>query len=645
MINRISIQHFKSLDNICIDLTNNSNEIICLLGKNGSGKTNILKAIAYFFRSIGKPFSEEKIVDGNNPYIQKCVISIRFDLTLLSSKAKQNKQLNKKFERIHDYIFQKTDNGLIETEKLELTMTQFRDGTIKWSIEDSEICDTIKAVFPLYYIDTRQLDLYTWDKLWQIISDLSSSKPNSDYKVILDKAFSDIYGEKYNSSRDVIEKAFDEYNVSFDKYNFTERYKNAFSMRFGGNHFVVDGHSLDYYSDGSSSFTYIKLLIALIPQISDISCKFPIILLDEPEIGLHNEFISEIVEALNSNIKKRAFCMLSTHLPKLIVDLNNKNTNYAIYRVTKKGLYSIISRMNTSWITNSKHKVTVRETECYFSDCLVYVEGETEIQLFSHPKILELFKNLKKVHFYSFDSNDQRLKTVLSDNLNLGVPYKLIVDMDKILQYNKKGKFNLSSTQTVNPFSNTRIQDKEHYAFFNTKKAVNNSAIRAIIDKLIKKNYSLLPNKNYVDDNDFNRLMYSIISYCNYYDVIVNWSTIEGSIITYENISYFIDFIDQKGIKHTKQHMAFCSEKDTREKTILILSEYNGKNEIFKCAQYNNNPVSIAIKKTEGWINEWLDYYFKLRIDVLSSDTEKRNRFKKDFPQLYNTLQIIENML
>ena len=77
----------------------------------------------------------------------------------------------------------------------------------------------------------------------------------------------------------------------------------------------------------------------------------------------------------------------------------------------------------------------------------------------------------------------------------------------------------------------------------------------------------------------------------------------------------------------------------------MILSEYNGKNEIFKCAQYNNNPVSIAIEKTEGWINEWLDYYFKLRIDVLSSDTEKRNRFKKDFPQLYNTLQIIENML
>lgn len=645
MINRISIQHFKSLDNICIDLTNNSNEIICLLGKNGSGKTNILKAIAYYFKYIGRLFSEENIVDGNNPYIQKCVISISFNLSLLSAKAKQNEQLNKRFERIRHFIIQMTDNVWMETEKIELTMTQFRDGTIKWNIEDSEICKTIKATFPLYYIDTRQLDLYTWDKLWQIISDLSSSKSNSDYTAILDKAFSEIYGKKYNSSRDIIEKVFDECNVSFDKFNFEERYKSAFSMRFGGNRFVVDGHSLDYYSDGSSSFTYLKILIALIPQISDISCKFPIILLDEPEIGLHNEFISEIVEALNSNIKKRAFCMLSTHSPKLIVDLNNKNANYAIYRVTKKGLYSFISRMNTSWITNSKHKVTVRETECYFYDYLVYVEGETEVQLFSHPKILELFNKLKKVHFYSFDSNDQRLKTVLSDNLNLGVPYKLIVDMDKILQYNKKGKFNLSSTQTVNPFSNTRIQDKEHYAFFNTKKAVNNSAIRAIIDKLIKKNYSLLPNKNYVDDNDFNRLMYSIISYCNYYDVIVNWSTIEGTVITYENIDDFIDFIDKKGIKHTNQHTAYCSEKDIREKTILVLSEYNGKNEIFKCARYNNKSVSKAIDKTEGWISEWIDYYFKLRIDSLTDETDRKKRFKNDFPQLYNTLQIIENML
>ena len=498
MINKISIQNYKSIENIVIDSKSDHSDIFCLLGKNGSGKTNIFKAIDYFFRYIGKPYSEEQIIDSANPYTQKCIISIAFQFDLLSRKADQNKKLSNEFKRIYEYITKNKSYDFTETEELELTMIQFRDGTIRWNIEDKHICDTIKSIFPLYYIDTRRLDLYTWDKLWQIISDLSSAKPNDDYKQILDKAFFDIYGEKYNSSKDIIENVFNEYNVSLDKYHFTERYKNAFSMRFGGNQFVFDGHSLDYYSDGTSSFTYLKLLTALIPQISDISCKFPILLIDEPEISLHNEYITEFVEYMCRNIKKNAFCMISTHSPKLIADLNNQNTDYSIYRVTRKGFYSVINKMNISWIKNSKHKVTVRETECYFSDCLVYVEGETEIQLFSHPKILELFDKLKKVHFYSFDSNDKRLRTVLSDNLNLGVPYKLLIDMDKVLQYNKKNKFNINSEQTVNPLSNKCIQKKEQFKFYNTIIGGDITNIRSLINYLLKKNYTLVSNKNYM---------------------------------------------------------------------------------------------------------------------------------------------------
>lgn len=645
MIKKVNIQNFRSIENISFDFTTEPKDIICLLGKNGSGKSNIFRAIGYFFKYINKPYSEEKIIDNSNPYVQKCIISIVFDIGLLAKKAERNAQLKSEFERISKYLKENKETDSFSESEIELTMTQNRDGTIKWNISDKSICTTIKSIFPIYYIDTRRLDLYTWAKLWEIISELSASKPDENYKNILDKAFKDIYGDKYSTSKDIIEQIFEKYGISLDKYHFEDRYKNAFTMRFGGDQFVYDGHSLDYYSDGTSSYSYLRLLIALVPKISEISCKYPVLLIDEPEIGLHNELISELVDCFNYNIKNNAFCMISTHSPKLIADLCNKKSNYSLYRISRKGFYSLANKMNTSWIDNSKHKVTIRETECYFCDSLVYVEGETEIQLFNHPKLFELFPKLRRVHFYSFDSNDERLRTVHSEYLNVGIPYKLIVDMDKILQYNKKKKFNIRSEQTVNPLSKKQNITAERFRYYNIKDRTNVVDKRATIDELIKKNYSVVTGKNYIEDSDFNALMETIIDYCGNYNVIVNWSTIEGAIITYENIDIFINFINDKKIKSSVQHKTFCSGSDKKEKMVLILSEYNGNNEIFKTAVFNGNPVGHPFDKTDGLVTAWFDYYFESQIEGLPSISVKKEKFKKDFPQLYRTLQIIEDMI
>ena len=313
MIKKVNIQNFRSIENISFDFTNEPKDIICLLGKNGSGKSNIFKAISYFFKYINKPYSEEKIIDNSNPYVQKCMISIVFDIDLLSIKAERNDLLKSEFKRISKYLKDKKEPYCFSESEIELTMTQNRDGIIKWNIDDKLICNTIKSLFPIFYIDTRRLDLYTWDKLWEIISELSASKPDENYKNILDKAFTDIYGDKYSTSKDKIERIFEKYDISLDKYHFEDRYKNAFTMRFGGDQFVYDGHSLDYYSDGTSSYSYLRLLIALVPKISEISCKYPVLLIDEPEIGLHNELISELVDCFNDNIKNNMVIPLTHH--------------------------------------------------------------------------------------------------------------------------------------------------------------------------------------------------------------------------------------------------------------------------------------------------------------------------------------------
>ena len=474
MITKISIENFKSIEKMIFNFSEDNSNILCLLGKNGTGKSSVFKAIQFFFNNINKKFSDEIIIDSINPYIQKCTISITFNINLLIKKSKNNAKLESDFKKIQDFL---TNNYSNNINQIELTMTQYKDGTIVWNIKDKDICKTLKSTFPLYYIDTRYLDLFTWDKLWEIINDLSVSVPQKGQKEcaeILDKAFTEIYGNKYIDSKNKVENIFNSNNISLDKYHFESKYKNAFAMRFGGEHFLFDGRNLDFYSDGTNSYRYFMLLTSLIPEISNTSCKFPIIIVDEPEIGLHNSYIIEFVNCICKHIQKHAFIVMSTHSPKIISELANHKINYTLYKINNFRLHSTVKKMNLSWLRDSSTIITIKETECYFSDYLVYVEGETELQVFHNNKINELFPKLSKIHFYSFDSNNERLKKVHSNSLNLGIDYKLIIDMDKIIKYNDKNlKFKLGNDQLVNPIKSNNKSFSNSFRYYNSNTGVD----------------------------------------------------------------------------------------------------------------------------------------------------------------------------
>ncbi len=657
MIKKISIDNFKSIKNAKF-VFGNKQDIVCLIGKNGSGKSNIFKAIKYFFDNISRPYSEESIIDNSNPYTQKCTISILFDLKLLRDKSKHNPDLKSKFNVIDEYlnkhICKPDDWESLNKKELELTMTQYKDGTIMWNVDNKGIRETVKSLFPIYYLDTRRLDIFTWEQLWKIISDLSAAMPQKsqeDCRDIIDTTFTEIYGEKYKSSKDRIEKAFKTNNISLDPYHFDSKYKSAFAMRFGGEQFLVDGQPLTYFSDGTNSYNYLILLSTLIPQISEISCKYPIVLLDEPETGLHSEYISKFVDTIFNNVRNNSLMFFSTHSPKLISDLSNNQVNFQLYKINRIGLHSEIRKMNTSWLVDSKHKITVKETECYFYDCLVYLEGETEVELFSNKRLKNLFKNLDKIHFYSFDSNNERLNIVNSKNINLGTKYKIIIDVDKVITYNfQTNKF--KPCHGINPICDKESTKTNKFRYFNDN-STNLSAIYNNIIILLKNTYKYKNNCHYIDEQKFNNLMQHIKMYCNCYNIIVNWSTIEGELITYENTDKFLDFLLTQTIsqKVINQHNDIVALNDKREKSVLLSCEYQGKTEIgegtpkhpvkFK----NKNIKAIETDKTSGWVSKWLNYYFDTYIDILSSETEKKTQFKQDFPSLYDTLQEIESMV
>lgn len=55
-IKQINIRNFKSLQNVTIDFDKEKYDIQCIIGKNGTGKSNILDAISYFYKMSQNDF-------------------------------------------------------------------------------------------------------------------------------------------------------------------------------------------------------------------------------------------------------------------------------------------------------------------------------------------------------------------------------------------------------------------------------------------------------------------------------------------------------------------------------------------------------------------------------------------------------------
>lgn len=654
MILRIEIKNFKSIKNVTFDFQDNHESIICLLGKNGSGKSNIVKAIKYFWDHLEDDFSSTSVCDNINPYNQTAEISITFNIKKIRYKSQKNEKLMDDMDYL-DELFSDGD-FLNPVNIIELRMIQDKKGNILWQVNDKRVRRMIKSFFPVYFINTRALDIFTWEKIWGIISDISMTKPKkSEIEIveILNDTFESIFGSKYLEVEKALNEIFERQKISFDKYHFDSKFKSAFAMRFGGNIFQFDSMNLDFYSDGTNSYKYLLLFLELVSQLTSFSSKYPIILLDEPEIGMHPHFISEFVRCVCDKIPGNALLFMNTHSPELIKDITKSisdtgnNSIFMLYQVYYQRLYTYLRKMRSQFLIENKDIITLNETDCYFYDAIVYVEGKTEFQLFNSYYLRLIFPKLNQVCFYLSGSDSVNLKLVSAEILNLGTRYKFLLDMDKIISYNNQ-KFVFKERNTNNPLKDDRKTRSLNYQYYNEKGFKTKECFNRI-ETLLQKQYDYGPGVHYIEDDDFNELMNSIISYCKSENVIVNWSTIEGELITYENIEKFIEFLNSNRIcnKKLSQHNAICSISDDKEKTILILAEMNGKTELQegsnkKRVKMNGTEIETLFGKTSGWVNDWMEYYYK---NYIAKHDNPKLIFKNDFPSLYRTLQIIENMV
>lgn len=660
-IKGIKINNFKSLKNIKINFENNRHDLYCILGKNGSGKSNILDAINYFYNNLIDYNINKDVIDTTNPYTERMEITVVYDLSNLLKK-KSNEFIKDELTKIQKYI---NNNN-----EICIKMLQYKDNIKSFYPENKELLKFLHRYFPVYLIDTRFITLQNWDMVWEIIGDISQTTfkiENEELLQQLDTAYKNIYGDKYSKTVQILEDIFKKENIDTNKYNYNARYKNIIISRLGGNEFVKDGNKLNYYSDGLNSLNFIKLLIQLIFELSKTGIKEPILIIDEIEIGLHPQYINLLIEIIVTCVNKKTNTLISTHSPSFICELIKSEVSVGIFRVDLYKNYTRIEKMKEIIEEENRSIFTVNESYCYFSNMVVFVEGTSEMQLLSHRKIHNLFAFMNKIDFYSYDSNNTKLKFIYPDKINFKIPYIILIDMDKILSY-KKNKFKIKSESLVNPLSSGNVGQKEKLLYYSTNdiRKQRTHYLRNRIYGFIKK-YELILDSNllYINVDLYERLIGYIETYCKEYNIIPARTTIEGIIINNSNIDKVIEWLYEElnEISLLDEILQYdvqtLGKIDIKYRTTIVRVICNGKFDNLKTLKQINSEGMINSelyknikeiqkkigKKTGGWIIKFIDFYFTHYINPIKDNELKKVEFSKDFPELYNILKIIKSMV
>lgn len=639
----IEFTNVRSLGNAYVDLST----LNVLIGKNGAGKTNIQKYLYYFYENLLDKRIDSEVLDKNNPYNNYAQISVTYDL-------KRFIDIGDKVENKDNEFFLLINNLTGEKDsKITLTMKQNKNSDIVWN-HDYYTRKLIKYLFPIYYLDIRSIDVYNWEDIWGIIGDLGQrrSKNESNLEHELKSMLKGIYGGKYIEYIDNLDKKISDLGYNVVSYKNSEKFEQIIKVKFGGEQFNFREKKLEYYSKGSNSYNYVMMFYSVLEIFSDSKIKSPIIILDEPEIGLHPTLIDKLIKYIYS-IDKSIQSIISSHSPRLLKNvLINKDVN--IFQVLEKNSQSFIRKVRNLENLRSKYVISDKEASYYFSDGILFVEGVTEYELFNNDNIRKIYKLLQNIEVFSYNSNNISLDASFPIHRNLDIPYILLVDMDKIMKYSESDKKFQISGDTFNPLKDSEIIYREKLMYGENRiLSYYRSRIKGITSK-VKFNYD--PDYFIFDDKLFHTLRNLIKTYNKNYNVYPVNTTIEGVIINNHSYTLFYDWLINVSNYNDKEDLKkiYKTNTSTSYKVNVLKTIVEGNLEpLFKITDERIENCLIddiatgykqvlkleKLKKGSGWISEFIDYSY----DKYKNDDIKK-KFNELFPELADiikTLQII----
>lgn len=689
-IQRVTIKNCKSIEYMDLNLKKN---VSCFIGVNNVGKSNIMKIIHFFYINLTGELYDEFMFNKTNPYNDELEISIEYDLNDLINKVQGSPinyegflsdffsgikfpafssnldPSNEIVEKVKRYVGKYTINNICT-----LTLKYNRKTkSIIWNVEDYDFRAFISVRFPIFFLESRTIDLYNWDDIWKVIGEIAPFRKKLVINNKLNGFFEldDDQGNYENVINDIIEE-FEKSNIKIKQASVYEKISQVVQLQLGGKNFDYESHQLKLGSYGMNSYSFMSLYVKLILRLFNYKhLSSPLIMIDEPELHLHlkkiEEFIKEVKEYERYETTKWIF---ATHSPSFAKNIIIENVDYDIFHVTNTEIFSKSRLTKINGFKQKKYKLlSDNEASLFFSELCLFVEGDTELEIFKNEYIRILFPKLHKIDIYSFDGKDDKLKLVNPNDRKSKVKYIVLIDMDKVLSYvPKHKKFKTSGGSYLNAMKNQFITNREanHY-----KRKFNNTfRVRNEIENTLKSTKFEIDSTGLCikESLERNKLIKLLKLYYSQYNFIPLETTIEGSIINKENYQLFYEWINKYKWDNSKFEILYNSLETDAQKTSFLRVIFFGKTDWLsgeKEESRNNIEFSKTFRgireirselkkadldfgdKTSGWITLYLNWFFENKINVRKTENNfvYRRLFNASFPELGEVIAGLERML
>ena len=554
-IKSIKIKNLLSYEEIHIS---DIKDINCIIGRNNTGKSNLLKLIRFFYTKLERRDALPPKL--NNNYSSYGEISIEYDITRISKIVRGHKNNNNKFFKqiastlLTQAYYERLSFFLTESKNdktFTLSLKINNDESVQWSTKDTKTLNIINHLFPYFDIETRHVDLYDWDKLWVLISKLKSFNTEKISNEEIVAFFDSKIGENSKSYSDYINKIKEITKTS--KYGYKEKVLNYVKVGLDGQTFQIDGKKLEIQSDGTNSFKYIEIFLSLLISLTRRDYITPIVFIDEPEIGLHPKKSEQLIENLyeiymsfkksKEGIEQNKYAtpypniFMSTHSPNILKSVVKEfGINQQVLHFSMLNENTNIRKMNSTYDDHRFLNIfNDNEARLFFSEFIFFVEGVTEQELFSNKLLTNKFQHLKNIDIYA--TSDVALKYINPSYSNTAIPYIVLYDADHLFSFdNQNKKFTLKTGK----LSIAQVRNKYKYSYISS----SNFQAKRNIDKFLKglNNTTIQTDSNNINITNIdwhgliNRINKFILSKENYW---ITSTTIEGCLINEKSLILF----------------------------------------------------------------------------------------------------------
>lgn len=628
---RIEIKNFKSIDDIKLDI----DQLNIFVGQNGTGKTTIQKAIEYFYANLTENNYLPRVLDIQNQYKSYMEITITYDFSSTLSKS------NGVFYDTIQKMLNINGSSPYAENVISLTLKQDRKGNIEWS-HKYQYRYIIKNTQPIYFIKAREKDIRDWNDLW----DAFGGYVNANAAKSISKGINNILPEReaiqFQDYVDQINIFLKEQNIQIKEQTNTNKIINLLKLYLGGDDFENNKRSLDFFSEGTNSKNYIVFMsfIAYITSLKRL--KDATVIIDEPEMGLHLKMIDTLMDSLVNYSKKVKFILL-THSPRL-ASIGLKEVG-KLYKVNIENGYTVVKQVvkNNTQIKQLS-RLSDTESGMLFSDFLLFVEGVSEYELFTHKKLKTLFPVLKEIDVVNTNSDNPVIDLLISGGI--GIPYMNLLDLDKVVAFESKGSNDYEIKVKKYPYCAIKNKRRKKYmknSYNKYSKTLKEIQMIEELHKEIITSSSVLG----VRPTDFENIFKMIQSVCDISNIYLNKVDIEYVLACSATFDeWFLSYI--KG--NNKKKQILDSFKNCVEKNILRTWLVEGKDEFLNKIKnpdvQSNFPVlysefnSKRLKKADGWVSNYLDFYFEKNRGL--DKKSLIDQFKLGFPDLYDIISAIK---